>query len=344
MQIGPENMAVREGMSDLNVTWANEIKMLGFTITNEWEKNLEINFADLTRKIVNLINYWKRCGLSMIGRITVYKSLILPHINFICSVLTPPEKWYVDTEKLLEKFVLGSETFSKNRLYLPVTKGGLGLVNIRNFVVAVQCSWIKKAILSTNDTWKLEIKNSTDDFSNFVSTGTKGIIKNLINSYNTFQLSWTKKNNNFLQVPVLGNPNFGYGRGLAAKFDANFFKNITGAEVEMDMNWIARLKWADMCDNENIFYSPNALSTLLDLNEPISRLEYNKLKSGFGSAFKKHFKRGKSGAGLYRYLRDSNPKGLSKNIRKRCTYKTSVYKTSVYKTSTTKRRFTKRRR
>jgi Reverse transcriptase (RNA-dependent DNA polymerase) len=69
MQIGPENMTLRDEMSDLNVTWSNEIKMLGFTITNEWTRTLEINVADLTQKIVNLINYWKRYGLSMNHRI-----------------------------------------------------------------------------------------------------------------------------------------------------------------------------------------------------------------------------------------------------------------------------------
>jgi hypothetical protein len=113
MHLGPVNNELVRKLSDLNLVWTDEIKMLGFTIVNNWESILEKNLTNLAKKISNIINYWKRYGLSMIGRIRVFKSLILPHINFVCTVLTPPDEWFDNMEKIIEKFVLGHETFAK---------------------------------------------------------------------------------------------------------------------------------------------------------------------------------------------------------------------------------------
>jgi Reverse transcriptase (RNA-dependent DNA polymerase) len=101
MQLGPVDNEIVRKLSDLNLSWTDEIKMLGFTILNNWDLIMEKNLTNLNKKIINIINYWKRYGLSMIGRITVYKSLILPHINFICSILTPPVGWFENMESFL---------------------------------------------------------------------------------------------------------------------------------------------------------------------------------------------------------------------------------------------------
>jgi hypothetical protein len=85
MHLGPVNNELVRKLSDLNLVWTDEIKMLGFTIVNNWELILEKNLTNLGKKISNIVNYWKRYGLSMIGRITVFKELISPHINFVCS-------------------------------------------------------------------------------------------------------------------------------------------------------------------------------------------------------------------------------------------------------------------
>jgi hypothetical protein len=245
MQLGPVDDAIVRSLSDLNLVWTDEIKMLGFTIQNNWDLILEKNLTNLNKKIANIINYWKRYGLSMIGRITVYKSLILPHINFIGSILTPSEEWFRNMECNLEKFVLGQDTFAKKRIYLPVTNGGLGLVNIRSMVTAIQCTWIKKALMSTNDMWKTELKILTNNFTNFTGSGRAGVLNNFIESFNVMQQHWTTRNNNFLHVPVIDNNNFGYGRGFANEFNNDFFRNLMGQTISINMNLVVTLCWKD---------------------------------------------------------------------------------------------------
>jgi hypothetical protein len=49
----------------------------------------------------------------MLGRITVFKTLILPHISFIGSILEPPEGWIEDITGRVEKFVLKNNRIAK---------------------------------------------------------------------------------------------------------------------------------------------------------------------------------------------------------------------------------------
>jgi hypothetical protein len=37
---------------------------------------------------------------------------------------------------------------------VPVKKGGLGLINLENFLAAQKCSWIRRCFRSINDPWR----------------------------------------------------------------------------------------------------------------------------------------------------------------------------------------------
>jgi Reverse transcriptase (RNA-dependent DNA polymerase) len=144
MHIGPVSADIVDKTGDLNVIWTNEIKMLGFYMTNDWTGTVNKNLAELAKKIVKIVNYWKRYGLSLIERITVYKSLILPHLNFFLSIFTPGEGWCKNVTEIIDRFVVGSEIISKKKIYLPVKEGGLGLTNLQELAASIQCTWVKK--------------------------------------------------------------------------------------------------------------------------------------------------------------------------------------------------------
>ena len=63
-----------------------KVKILGFEVSNsqEWDKN---NFDQVTSKIQKLTNFWNRFNLSLIGKITIYKTLLMPQINFYASII-----------------------------------------------------------------------------------------------------------------------------------------------------------------------------------------------------------------------------------------------------------------
>jgi hypothetical protein len=65
------------------------VKILGITIKSGEPVNVT-NYNMVWEKIGKIMNYWSRFGLSMLGRITVIKTLILPHLSFIGCILEPP--------------------------------------------------------------------------------------------------------------------------------------------------------------------------------------------------------------------------------------------------------------
>ena len=71
-----------------NIT--NNIKLLGFHISNK-ENMLDSNFLPIHQKICSIIRFWDHFYLSPHGKITVYKTLLLPQLNYIGTILMPTE-------------------------------------------------------------------------------------------------------------------------------------------------------------------------------------------------------------------------------------------------------------
>ena len=61
---------------DINLEWASEFKILGFFIDNKLEK-LHSNVESCTRKVRAIINKWRKYNLTIMGRMTVTKALLL---------------------------------------------------------------------------------------------------------------------------------------------------------------------------------------------------------------------------------------------------------------------------
>ena len=64
---------------------------------------VKINYASKIDKIRILINYWKRRNVSPLGKITIVKSLLLPLLINIFTVLQRPPP---DTLQLINKLFL----------------------------------------------------------------------------------------------------------------------------------------------------------------------------------------------------------------------------------------------
>ena len=61
---------------DINVEWANEFQILGFNIDNKLER-LHTNVESCTHKVRAIINIWRKYNLTINGRMTVAKALLL---------------------------------------------------------------------------------------------------------------------------------------------------------------------------------------------------------------------------------------------------------------------------
>ena len=90
----------------LGIKWPNEpIKALGLHYTYNLKLLHEKNFLERLDSVKKLINIWSSRGLSMYGKVTVIKSLIIPKLVYISSVLPTPKGIIQELNRLLFKFL-----------------------------------------------------------------------------------------------------------------------------------------------------------------------------------------------------------------------------------------------
>jgi hypothetical protein len=290
MRIGNLEGDIPEDIRDLGFSFVDEMVLLGFTLSNG--NNLsELNFNPIVEKIQNSIRYWERFFLSIPGKITVYKCLLLSQISYKASILMPNRDTIRTLSDLMENFVIKGITFAKDRIYRPVREGGLGLIPLDQYIKGLHCSWFKRAHHCMNDNWKYDLYhagrgNVLSVKKGYLATEVGTVLSGLIDSFTDFQTKYTQYGNNFMVVPVLNNANFGYGRNQSIKLDAQFF----GEEnFRTHFQTISKLSWID-CTVNGSFISIRYFNEHTGI--PFTREQYYDMKTAYTRARKKYHKDG----------------------------------------------------
>jgi hypothetical protein len=282
MRIGNLDGELDPNILNLGFPVTNEITVLGFTLQNNGNM-IAKNYEKVREKIHNIIRFWERFNLTLPGKITIYKTLLLPQINYIATILTPTTEIFNELEESMIKFVTKGLNIGKGRLYTDPREGGIGLFNLEQFVTALQCGWIRRAQVK-NDNWKLALLGDTGnaldchllDPEQF-GTG----LKNIIKSYTEFRRSFYDFKNNFMLDKIFRNQRYGTGRGMQNKFDDEFF----GQELlNQHIQPLTALTWHQLSVN-NEFVRWMDFELFAGFNIDLRR--YNLLKNCFNNLRKK---------------------------------------------------------
>ena len=74
----------------LSLKWCKTVKALGVHFSYNSEESLQKNFYDKISDIKKQIHLWSWRGLSLLGKVSIIKSLLLPKMIYIFSILSPP--------------------------------------------------------------------------------------------------------------------------------------------------------------------------------------------------------------------------------------------------------------
>jgi hypothetical protein len=72
---------------------------------------------------------------------------LLSQLNYTACWLNPPECIVNSIQTVINNFVSGTMNICRTRIYLPVHKEGLGKFELKSFIAAQLCSWVKRARL-----------------------------------------------------------------------------------------------------------------------------------------------------------------------------------------------------
>ena len=83
----------------------NAFKTLGIWFSNDEDEMTKLNFDDKIKKMESLINLWTARNLSLKGKVTIVKSIILPQINHLLTLCFCPKQVLDRIDKLIFNFL-----------------------------------------------------------------------------------------------------------------------------------------------------------------------------------------------------------------------------------------------
>ena len=114
------------------------------SVKNTYEQKLEM--------IKRILNQWSHRHLTLIGKITVIKTLCISKINYTIASIETPNWFLSEIKNMFETFLWnGKPPRIKNKvLYNDYENGGLRMTNIQMHVNAQLASWIKRLLQNKN--------------------------------------------------------------------------------------------------------------------------------------------------------------------------------------------------
>jgi exonuclease III len=232
MPIGCLDEPVGQDVIDIGFEIVTEIKCLGLTIDNR-AANLHRHFDGTISKVRQIIGSWERYNLSLMVRICIAKTMLISQIGYIACIISPTVEQTKVLQNLIDGYVTRGIVIAKDRLYTPPSQGGLGLIELDQYITALQCSWIRRCYTTLNEAWRWRLA----DLCNFNFGGPLieipdphlfPIESNILTSFKKFQIRFFSMNENFLQAKLVDNPMFlreNPGRAVEAAgfLDRNFF-------------------------------------------------------------------------------------------------------------------------
>ncbi len=237
---------------------SDEILSLGFNRTDQctllgmdFDRNLSSlnNYFDTVEvKIRRMTEHWDRFKLTLPGRISVCKTFMLSLMGYLGCIITPSDQQLKRLQEVTDNFCLVTLQVAKKRRYLPSNEGGLGLINLKEFVISLQCAWIKRVTQHWGDNWRFDVKAKCYGNALIANTQTfqaqeNPILFKICTSFGQFSAEFTNKDDNYKKAYIFRNPFFTRGRNDGRILCERFF-GLNGDD-HLELRKIAKLKYED---------------------------------------------------------------------------------------------------
>ena len=130
----------------------NQVEILGVVISGDLE-GMEINIDRKLEKMESIMKSWSYRTLTPFGRIVVIKSLVLPQITMLASLLPCMERSTIDkVDKMIQDFLWARHEkkkkirVSKKRSWLREENGGMNVTDTGTFWTSIKIGWLRRAL------------------------------------------------------------------------------------------------------------------------------------------------------------------------------------------------------
>ena len=164
-----------------NLTWGETcFKVLGISFDVNLDRIVKINYDEKIVQIKCVIRQWSKRNLTVIGRITVVKTLILPILNHLfISLPNPSDDILKNVIQLMYNFIWSSpiDRIKRDVLQNDIEDGGLKMINLSAFILALKCTWIRRLFKTDNKWQNVFLSNVHVELEKFYGCGSVYIQK-----------------------------------------------------------------------------------------------------------------------------------------------------------------------
>ena len=117
------------------------LKTLGIHFFTDELQTQNYNWKKVIDKLKSKTDLLKTRNLSLRGKVILLNSVTLSKIWYLASIITMPNWAFINIEKIIFKFLwgdTGNEPIKRQTLYLPIHKGGLGLLHPKHHSQALR--------------------------------------------------------------------------------------------------------------------------------------------------------------------------------------------------------------
>ena len=283
--------------------------------------NLKYKLPQIQKDIL----HWKRRRITMIGRITVIKSLLISQlVHLFLSLPSPSKKDIMDIETKLFRFLWGdkNDSVKRSKIVQGLEYDGLDMIDVNSFIKSMKITWIKRLYQSQQD-WAIMIQKELPPIQELLTYGTTALakVKNKLNNpfWREVIVAWSEfcalivPNSNQIITEKLWFNNVSkfrngivrswYSKGL--RFVADLINNETGIlYTKQELETVYGIRMTFLCYSSlirnllRIMKETNYKSlivyplipykiSLIHGKEKMSRIAYEKHKSYLRKSYKK---------------------------------------------------------
>ena len=143
-----------------------KVKTLGLWLSTDPDTALRLNYNEKTENIRKLLSCWKYRRLTLLGKITVLKSLAASQLVYLLSPLRSNHHAIKEINDMFYHFLWNGKGYKIKRKVMinEPEYGGLKMIDLCSFNKSLKTTWVKKYLDTTNHgKWKflfdLELEN-----------------------------------------------------------------------------------------------------------------------------------------------------------------------------------------
>jgi hypothetical protein len=211
----------------------------------------EENPVGIINKVINQISIWRPFNLSLPGRISIAKSMLYSQINYLGCFMPLSEETVAELDNLIINFVKGNLNIARKRMYQQPENGGLGLFDLKNFLDAQKCAWIKRSH-DLSEPWKIILYVS--NYGNLYNVKESNInmfeypiCHSISKSFENFTDMFAKHNENFRDCYIFDSKIFTLGLESKEHLNCSHFDNLFFAENSAKLY---KLRYSNFYNNQ----------------------------------------------------------------------------------------------